>query len=114
MTTEYITLGATPCDEDCAQVGKDNYSVQAKKECVAYIKQLWRILKSRGINEFTAPIELVIKSNPHDFGNYLEVNCKFNSNNEEASDLAYELDACAPSNWDDEAREELGMVNEHI
>lgn len=28
---ERVTLGSTPCDEPCAQVGTDNYYEEAKK-----------------------------------------------------------------------------------
>lgn len=111
---EYITLGSTPCDEECAQVGQEDYSSRAKKECRAYINQLWRVLKSKGVNVAPPSFDLVIKNNPHDFGSYAEVNCKFDSDNAEACDLAYELDACAPANWDDEARKELGLDDKEI
>lgn len=64
---EYISLGATPCDEDCAQVGQEDYSTQSKKECQAYINQLWRIIKSRGVNFVPESFDLVIKKQPARF-----------------------------------------------
>ena len=37
-----LVLGSSPTDEECVQVGSNNYYEQAKKECSAYIKQLIR------------------------------------------------------------------------
>ena len=42
MVMEYIEIGATPYDEDCAQVGAENYRKDAMKEMNAYINQLNR------------------------------------------------------------------------
>jgi hypothetical protein len=36
----YISIGPVPCDEDCAQVGRDGYREQAVKECKRFIELL--------------------------------------------------------------------------
>ncbi len=102
----HIEMGSAPGDEPCAQVGQDNYSEQARRECRAYIHQLTRIIVAAG-KEMPESFRRVIKSNAHDYGTYYEVACKFNDNNEAACELAYWLDENCPGEWDDEARKEL-------
>ena len=107
---EYIELGSVPCDEPCAQVGDDDYRERARRECRAYINQLTRMIKSAG-KEIPEGFRLVIKSNPHDFGTYHEIACKFQDDNEAACELAYWVDENAPSLWDGEALRELARDN---
>ena len=109
---EYIEIGATPYDEDCAQVGSDDYQSRARKECGVYVRQLWRILEEKkGMNGDNAPtsFNLVVKSYPHDFGTYHEVVARFSDINADAADLAYWVEENAPANWDETAKEELGL-----
>ena len=101
--TDYIDLGSSPCDEDCAQVGSDNYRHRARTECTAYINQLKRMFPTLS----DTPVTLRIKSNPHDFGTYYEVIAEFNENDPRACALAYAMENGAPATWDDEARKEL-------
>ena len=37
---DYIEIGSTPHDEDCAQVGSENYAKRAKYECEMFAKQI--------------------------------------------------------------------------
>jgi hypothetical protein len=37
---DYINIGPVPCEEDCAQVGREGYREQAVKECTRFIKLL--------------------------------------------------------------------------
>lgn len=97
-----VNLAASPVGEECAQVGSDGYYERAKKECNAFIRQLRREFG----NEPTGA-RLYIKSNPHDFGNYYEVECKFDENCPEAIEYAFELEARLPENWDEKAKVEL-------
>jgi hypothetical protein len=105
-----LYIGATPYEEECAQVGaKDyDYETKARKECQQYIAQLRRQF---GVEPGGA--HLYIKRNPHDFGTYLSVECKFDGNNQVAVDYAYKLEAQGPAKWDDEARKELGLDKGH-
>ena len=106
---EYIEIGSTPCDEECAQVGADDYSVRAKKECRAYINQLTRMITAAG-KEIPDGFRLVVKGNAHDFGTYHEVACKFSDDNEAACELAYWVESNAPTNWDEQAKLELASA----
>ena len=99
---DYMTIGSSPTDEDCAQVGADNYNEQSGRECRAFISQLRR--------EFgTEPIltRLGIKTFPHDFGTYREVVCYYEDEDEDATTFAYKLESETPSHWDEEALKEL-------
>ena len=50
--------------------------------------------------------QLAIKSNPHDFGPYLEVVCHFDDQDEEAGAYAYKCESDGPRTWDDDGRRE--------
>jgi len=107
---DYMEIGATPCEENCAQVGSDDYTSKARKECNAYVNQLWRWLKSeKGITKDNAPesFNIVVRSNPHDFGSYLEVACRFDDSDEEAMELAFSIEENGPTHWDMQAKKEL-------
>lgn len=114
---DYYTFGSTPCDENCAQVGRDNYHEQSRIECRAYINQLKRVIKELtsyeyGSDDFTNKYEsftLRVKSFPHDFGNYHEVCAMFDD--EESCQLANDIDNSLPENWDEEALKELAERN---
>lgn len=101
---EYIEIGASPCNEDCIQVGDENYNVTARKECAAFIEAI-----RKKLGKEPSGAELRIKSFPHDFGSYLEVVCYYDTNNAEAMKYAYNCEARAPLSWD-----EVGMNKELI
>lgn len=99
---DYVTIGSTPADEDCAQVGSADYSVRARKECAAFVKQL--------IRQFGPPPEgarVHTKGFSHDYGTYHEVVVSFDDDNEAAVEYAYTLESETPLNWDSEAKAEL-------
>ena len=98
---EYISLGSTPCGEECAQVGSDNYHERMRKETKAYIRQLKRMF-----GEPPAGASIRTKGFPHDFGTYHEVCCIYTD--EEGAEYAYKLDSALPEFWDEEAKQELG------
>jgi hypothetical protein len=105
---DYVFIGSVPAEEDCAQVGEDAYSRKARKECRAYISLIKRHFESKGINIHDEL--LVIKSEAHDFGSYLEVACKISANDpraEELYDLAYRIESESPTRWDEQALQEL-------
>ena len=68
---DYLSVGSSPAGEECVQVGCENYRNLARKECQRFID---------GIRSYLGKepkyARLYIKSNPHDFGTYLEVNCE--------------------------------------
>ena len=91
---DYISIGSTPCDEDCAQVGTDNYNTRARDECMRFISL---IRKSLGSEPQGA--KLTVKAFPHDFGTYHEVVCYYDDENEEATNYAFKCESEAPSTW---------------
>ena len=72
LIRDSLYIGESPWDESCAQVGSDMYRVNAGKECRRFIEQ---IRNHYGLEPEGA--RLYIKSNPHDFGSYLSVECEF-------------------------------------
>jgi hypothetical protein len=102
MVMDSLELASAPVGEECAQLGSDGYYERAKKECNAFIRQLRREFGNEPVGA-----RLYIKSNPHDFGNYYEVACKFDENCQEATEYAFDLEARLPENWDEKAKVEL-------
>ena len=43
MLRDSFSVNSVPYEEECAQVGEDNYRRKAMVECVAYINQLHRL-----------------------------------------------------------------------
>lgn len=107
MPRDWIDIGSSPPDEDCAQLGSDGYYDQAQKECRAYIGLLRRTLGNEPLCA-----RLAIKSNPHDFGTYLSVVCYYNTENVETENYAFRCESEGPDNWDESARQELGRKEE--
>lgn len=97
-----LELSSAPVGEECAQLGSDGYYERAKKECNAFIRQL-----RREFGDEPTGARLYVKFNPHDFGSYYEVACKFDENSQEAIEYAYNLEANLPENWDEKAKVEL-------
>jgi hypothetical protein len=115
MPRETLELGSSPCDEDCAQVGTDNYQEQSRKECRAYVNQLLRLLRKQfGVNAADAiacdTLSVSTKSFAHDFGSYKEVVVKFDDSHPQAIEMAFWLESNLPSEWDTMARVELGLT----
>ncbi len=103
---EYLELGPTPSQENCAQVGTDEFALQAPKEMKAYINQLKRQFPEI---EKSKTLSFSIKWFPHDFGQYGEVVINYRPGNEE-EDIVYKVERELPLYWDTEARKELGIL----
>ena len=101
---DYISIGSSPSEEPCAQVGTDNFAEQSKKECLAFQHQLERMFPLVRGGAY-----LAVKSFPHDFGTYREVVCWYDDENETGKEYAYDIESNTPANWDDEAKKELGI-----
>lgn len=99
---DYIELAPAPYDEQCAQVGEDDYAERSVKECVALMHQL-----TRQLGEPPASAYYSVKTFPHDFGSYKEVVINYDPDNEEARRFAIGVDRHMPAKWDKEALEEL-------
>ena len=104
---DYIDIGATPASENCEQLGPNYDPQRARAECRAFIAQL-----RRQFGPEPEGAQLRIKSNPHDFGTYLEVVCYYDDMNEAATNYAFACESDARDTWDDEAVAELGLSEE--
>ena len=102
---QYMEIGSSPIEEDCAQVGAEGYYQRAEKELNCYKDQLYR--------QFTESVEhnisFRIKWFPHDFGTYGEVCVFWNDSDEAANEYAYFIEANLPENWDEQSIKELEL-----
>ena len=105
INTDYLHIGSTPCDEDCAQVGEENYRTKATKEVNAYINQLNRTFPYTEENN----VIITKKWFQHDFGSYVEVVVNYMVDDEKSVDYAIKIENNSPYNWDKLAIEELGL-----
>lgn len=103
--SETLIIGATPCNEECAQLGDIDYPERSQRECRAFIKQLLRAFPNK-----PEGVEFVVKHSRHDFGTYREVGVRFDMNNRRQANYAFKVEAKAPEDWDDEAKAELGLI----
>lgn len=111
MGMDWMYLGPTPADEDCAQVGTNNFRQRAKKEMTAYCNQLYR--------QFPDATEIGVRFKihweMHDFGEYGEVVALYSDDNDKAYEYAINVEHNLPESWDDEALKELaGGMNESV
>lgn len=88
---EYINIGSSPCDEDCAKVGAANYHELSKLELAAFQKAI--IAKC---GEPPDGARLGIKDR--------EVVCFYDPENEKATEYAFKCEGDSPATW-----EEVGM-----
>jgi hypothetical protein len=103
---EWIDIGSSPSEEDCAQVGTDGYYPRARRECRAYIALIRRTL-----GDEPPGASLSVKSNEHDFGTYLSVVCYYEPGNEAALDYAFKCESEGPQDWDEAAKAELSQAS---
>lgn len=97
MATDYVTLGPTPGDEACAQVGADNYRETMRAESKRYIAGLQRMFPlPEGCNA-----RIAVKGFPHDYGTYHEVCVIFGDDDEVAIQYAYHVENNLPGSWEE-------------
>jgi hypothetical protein len=94
MAQDYINIGSSPCNEDCAQVNTENYFARAREECHRFIAAIRATL-----GEEPEGAELAIKGFPHDFGRYYEVVCYYDDAYPLAEEYAFRCESDAPSEW---------------
>ncbi len=104
MARDYLSLGSTPADENCAQVGESDYHERTQQEGRAYIAQL-----RRQFGEEPYGCRFKLKAFPHDFGTYHEVCIEYLDDVPESVEYAFKVDNECPAAWDSEARIELGL-----
>ena len=89
-----LSIGSAPHGEDCVQVDSSGDYVSAMRaECARYRELLRKVY-----GEEPEGARLVIKGNPHDFGTYYEVECKYDENNESAVEYAFKVEN-GVENW---------------
>ena len=92
---DYLNIGPVPANESCQQVGTPGYDAQkARVECRLFIAAI-----RKHLGREPEGASLVVRSNPHDFGTYYEVACRYDENNEAAVDYAFKCEAEAPVDW---------------
>lgn len=91
---DYISVGAAPPDEDCAQIGQPGYRELAIAECKAYIQALRNKLGPEAEGA-----RLTYRGFEHDFGTYYEVICFYDSARPEAEDYAFRCESNGPATW---------------
>jgi len=92
----FLSLAPAPVEEDCAQVGTDDYTARARNEC----RRFMALLRTKFGPE-PEGARLAIKSFPHDFGDYLEVVCYFDETLPESVEYAYRCEDDLPATWED-------------
>ena len=92
----YLALAPAPVEENCVQVGTDDYTPKARAECIRFIA----LLRTKFGPE-PAGARLTVKSFPHDFGKYLEVVCYFDETLPESVEYAYRCEEDLPATWDE-------------
>lgn len=98
--------GPTPCSEECVQTTDPDYPLKARRECGVWVGQLTRALEKE-FGEVPEGLNLRIKGERHDFGTYYEVVGVFHTDDREAVDAAFWLEANAPEEWDEQAKKEI-------
>jgi hypothetical protein len=93
---DYMVIDSSPYEENCAQVGSDNYEKRAKQECSKFINL---IVKKCGVPPIGAKLKTT--SFPHDFGRYYEVIVEFDTAVEDSVEYALFVEANAPRTWND-------------
>lgn len=100
---DYLEIGPVPCNENCAQLGEDNFRNRANIEMDTYIEQLYRQFGEKILN---TSVSFRKKWFAHDFGNYGEVVISYDDEDENHH-IIYEIERELPENWDDEAKAEI-------
>lgn len=91
---EIYWLGPSPAEEECVQLGRPDYDSAARAECQRYIEAIRKVCGPEPDG-----VRLAIKSQPHDFGSYLEVAVVFDGENAAAREYAAKCDENAPTTW---------------
>jgi len=93
----YFSIGPSPSEEECAQVGEPSYRNKALEECTRYIALL-----RRTIGPEPEGARLGITWFAHDVGPYGEVVCYFHTENRAAVAYAQRCEDDAPATWEGE------------
>lgn len=89
-----LTLGSSPVEENCIQVGSENYREKAMYKCRLWMAQLRKKFPN-------VPGRFKIESFPHDFGTYHEVVYEFIDDDKNWK-IANKIDTEMDTHWNDE------------
>lgn len=92
---DYLSLGPTPIEEPCEQLGPNYNAVKARKECERFVELLKKKFPPIPGTKFR------IRLNPHDFGSYHDVEVGFDPDDPATVDYAFNIDANIPESWED-------------
>ncbi len=92
--TDKVYLGPAPAEEECVQLGSDDYDRRARKECREYIAAIIAVC-----GEPPEGARLKVEAQAHDFGSYYEVVCQYDGNDPAAATYAATCDERAPQRW---------------
>jgi len=95
-----LTIGSSPTEEDCAQVGSADFSELSRLECQLY-KEALQLAYPPPTGAYFA-----IKSFPHDYGTCQEVCAVYSEDSEEAVTWAFMAEDGLPT-WSDDAKNRL-------
>ena len=109
MTYQLMTIGPSPCEEACAQVGRADYDERSRRECRVFLRMLERLYPLAD----DVPARFTVRSFPHDFGAYREVCVRYDDTDARACYHAYEVEGNTPAEWDAIARYELLWIERH-
>ena len=98
MSMHYIDIGPSPYDEECVNVGEDDYTRRALQECRRFILLLREVLGPE-----PEGARLTVRAFPHDFGDYYEVVCTFDPTLPASLAYAMRCEAECPAHWEDQA-----------
>ena len=97
MVRELMEIGSAPYDEECVQVDpKVDYLPAMRAECRRFLEAI-----RAKLGHEPSGARLAIKSNPHDFGEYLSVVCHYDDRDQEAQAYAFRCESNAPRTWTD-------------
>ena len=108
-----ITLGTTPADEPCAQVGHSLYRELCRIERNAFRAQIERHYP-RPDALTDADVRIRVQANAHDFGIYFDLEIVYDGSNPAAVEYAYSIEEDAKHlllKWDDKALAQLRQTD---
>jgi hypothetical protein len=101
---DFLYIAGNPADEPCVSVTPDAlYGDAMKMECKLFMEAIRRKLGPE-----PAGCQLRMKRESHDFGDYYEVICRYDDQNDEAIAYAYKAESESPATW-----AEVGMSVTH-
>ncbi len=90
----YFCIGPAPAEEECPQVGEFAFSETARSTCQKFAELLRSTFGPEPVGA-----ALVVKRFEHDFGEYFEVVCYYDTGNEIAEQYALRCANEAPTKW---------------